>query len=114
MRRLKKKSLQNVCVGSVIAYDGYVVTASSLPCIVGSLYGIENDQGEKVTGEVVRIEEAAVDIVPHDNAFAIGIGDKVVLMEVSQVEVGPELLGRVVDGLGYPLDQAGPLDCKER
>ena len=79
------------------------------------LYVIENDQGEKVTGEVVRIEEAAVDIVPHDNAFAIGIGDKVVLMEVSQkVEVGSELLGRVVDGLGNPLDQAGPLDCKEK
>ena len=111
----RKKLTECMHVGSVIAYDGYVVTASSLPCIVGSLCSIENDQGEKVTGEVVRIEEAAVDIVPHDNAFAIGIGDKVVLMEVSQeVEVGPELLGRVVDGLGHPLDQAGPLYCKEK
>ena len=113
---LKRKSLTECMhVGSVRAYDGYIVTVSSLPCIVGSLCSIENDHGGQVTGEVVRINETAVDIVPHDNSFAIGIGDKVVLMEVSQeVEVGSELLGRVIDGLGRPLDQAGPLDCKQK
>ena len=29
-------------VGSVIAFDGYIVKVSSLPCIVGSLCSIEN------------------------------------------------------------------------
>ena len=38
---------------------------------------IENEAGDSVTGEVVRIDEAHVDIVPHDNSFAIAIGDKV-------------------------------------
>ena len=97
-------------IASVLAFDGYIITVSSLPCIVGSLCRITNHNGDSVTGEVVRIEEAVVDIVPHDNTFAISIGDKVSLLQVTQdVDVGPELLGRVVDGLGKPLDQEGPI-----
>ena len=102
-------------IGSVIAFDGYIVKVSSLPCIVGSLCSIENESGATVTGEVVRIDEASVDIVPHDNSFAIAIGDKVILLEVSQkVEVGSELLGRVIDGLGKPLDQLEAPICEAK
>lgn len=102
-------------IGSVIAFDGYIVKVSSLPCIVGSLCSIENESGATVTGEVVRIDEASVDIVPHDNSFAIAIGDKVILLEVSQkVEVGSELLGRVIDGLGNPLDQLEAPICEAK
>ena len=102
-------------VGSVIAFDGYIVKVSSLPCIVGSLCSIENDDGASVTGEVVRIDEATVDIVPHDNSFAIAIGDKAILLEVAQqVAVGSELLGRVIDGLGLPLDQLEAPACKSK
>ena len=102
-------------IGSVIAFDGYIVKVSSLPCIVGSLCSIENESGATVTGEVVRIGEASVDIVPHDNSFAIAIGDKVILLEVSQkVEVGSELLGRVIDGLGKPLDQLEAPICEAK
>ena len=94
-------------------FDGYIVTSSSLPCVVGSLCYIENDEGERVTGEVVRIKESSVDIVPHDSSFAISVKDRVALVQVEQeVEVGHELLGRVVDGLGNPLDQLGPILCK--
>ena len=54
---------------SVTGFDGYIVTSSSLPCIVGSLCYVENDAGERVTGEVVRIKESSVDIVPHDKFY---------------------------------------------
>ena len=102
-------------VASVIAFDGYIIKVSSLPCIVGSLCSIENEAGESVTGEVVRIDEANVDIVPHDNSFAIAIGDKAILLEVSQkVAVGSQLLGRVIDGLGRPLDQLEAPTCEAK
>ena len=98
--------------GSVTGFDGYIVTSSSLPCVVGSLCYIENDLGDKVTGEVVRIKESSVDIVPHDNSFAVSVKDQVALVQVAQeVQVGDELLGRVIDGLGNPLDQLGPIAC---
>ena len=102
-------------VASVIAFDGYIVKVSSLPCIVGSLCSIENEAGASVTGEVVRIDEDNVDIVPHDNSFAIAIGDKAILLEVSQkVAVGSELLGRVIDGLGHPLDKLPAPACEAK
>ena len=102
-------------VASVIAFDGYIVKVSSLPCIVGSLCSIENEAGASVTGEVVRIDEDNVDIVPHDNSFAIAIGDRAILLEVSQkVAVGSELLGRVIDGLGHPLDQLAAPVCEAK
>ena len=98
--------------GSVTGFDGYIVTSSSLPCVVGSLCYIENHLGDKVTGEVVRIKESSVDIVPHDNSFAVSVKDQVALVQVAQeVQVGDELLGRVIDGLGNPLDQLGPIAC---
>ena len=107
------KSSECLHTGSVTGFDGYIVTSSSLPCVVGSLCFIENDEGERVTGEVVRIKESSVDIVPHDNSFAISVKDRVALVQVAQeVAVGHELLGRVVDGLGNPLDQLGPILCK--
>ena len=102
-------------VGSVIAFDGYVIKVSSLPCLVGSLCCIENEIGNSVTGEVVRIGEKFVDIVPHDSSFAIAFGDKVILLEVAQkVSVGSELLGRVIDGLGQPLDHLGEIKINEK
>ena len=110
----RKKTLSECLhTGSVTGFDGYIITSSSLPCVVGSLCYIENDFGEKVTGEVVRIKESSVDIVPHDNAFAISVKDKVALVQVAQeVQVGDELLGRVIDGLGNPLDQLGSIECQ--
>jgi flagellum-specific ATP synthase len=106
------RSTECLHTGSVTGFDGYIVTSSSLPCVVGSLCYIENDLGDRVTGEVVRIKESSVDIVPHDNSFAISVKDRVALVQVAQeVKVGSELLGRVVDGLGDPLDQLGPIPC---
>ena len=81
---------------------------------MGSLCFLENEFGDRVTGEVVRIKENSVDIVPHDNTFAISVNDKVALVQVAQkVSVGDELLGRVIDGLGNPLDGLGPINCQE-
>ena len=109
----RKNFVECLHTGSVTGFDGYIVTSSSLPCVVGSLCYIENDLGNRVTGEVVRIKESSVDIVPHDNSFAISVKDKVALVQVAQeVAVGDELLGRVIDGLGNPLDQLGAITCQ--
>src|SRR5690606_21324971 len=41
-------------------------------------------------------------------------GSRVVPRQSSfSVPVGPELLGRVIDGLGRPLDDLGPLGCRD-
>ena len=90
---------------NVIGYDGTVISSSSFPCVVGSLCSIETSDGNKTTGEVVRIHKDCVEIIPHFAKFPVKIGDAVILLQTRQeVQVGANLLGRVVDGLGHPLD----------
>ncbi len=71
--------------------------------------------GETVTGLALNLEE--------DNLGAVILGDYLQLREgdevrrtakVLEVPVGPELVGRVVDPLGNPLDGLGPIKSAAR
>ncbi len=58
-------------------------------------------------------------LMPYEDITGIGVGSMVVnLNEPLLVGVGPQLLGKALDGLGYPLDgsslvtpQAYPVDA---
>ena len=100
---------------SVISFDGAIISTSALPCVVGALCLIENSYGRETTGEVVRIHRDSLEIIPHDTKCPIQIGDQVTLLQSRQeVDVGEELLGRVIDGLGNPLDQLPNPICSEK
>ncbi|HYN47639.1 MAG TPA: F0F1 ATP synthase subunit alpha [Candidatus Nanopelagicales bacterium] len=63
-----------------------------------------------VFGIALNLEEETVGAVILGNATAIKEGDVVKTTgRVVEVPVGPELLGRVVDPLGRPLDDKGPI-----
>ncbi len=63
-----------------------------------------------VYGMALNLEEETVGTVILGNATAIKEGDVVKTTgRVVEVPVGPELLGRVVDPLGRPLDDKGPI-----
>ncbi len=73
------------------------------------------ETGEMVIALALNLEE--------DNIGAVVLGDYLHLKEgdtvrrtgeVLSVPVGPELLGRVVNPLGEPLDGKGPIECKRR
>lgn len=108
--RLTKKS----AFGSILSYDGQVIEASSLPGIIGSLCTITSKSNEDVKGEIVAVRENKVDILPYESNLDIKVGDTVFLTETQQeVKVGSGLLGRVIDGLGNPLDGIGKLKLSE-
>ena len=71
-----------------------------------------SESGEKITALALNLEE--------DNIGAVILGDYLVLKEgdevrrtsrVLEVPVGPELIGRVVDPLGRPIDDAGAINA---
>ncbi len=65
-----------------------------------------------VFGLALNLEEETVGAVLLGNAAAIKEGDTVKTTgRVVEVPVGKELLGRVVDALGRPLDDKGPLNA---
>ena len=101
--------------GKVLSYNGQVIEATSLPGIIGSLCTIGSQTGEEFYGELVGVGEFKVDILPYDSNLDIRVGDKVLLTETQQeVGVGDALLGRVLDGLGNPLDGLGKIKLSDK
>ena len=98
-----------------MSYNGQVIEATSLPGIVGSLCTICSQTGEEFYGELVGVGEFKVDILPYELNLDIRVGDKVLLTETQQeVGVGDALLGRVLDGLGNPLDGLGKMKLSDK
>ncbi len=74
---------------------------------------IETNQGE-VTAFALNLMEDEIGAVLLGNENAVSAGDRVSLSgKLLEVPIGPEMVGRVVDPLGNPLDGAGPIKAKE-
>ena len=75
---------------------------------------IEATDGSKVTAFALNLTEDEIGSVLLGDDVLIEAGAKVTLTgKVLSVPVGPELVGRVVDPLGRPLDEKGPVKAKE-
>ena len=89
---------------------------------IARVYGLDNVQaGEMVEfpggirGMALNLETDNVGIVIFGNDRDIKEGDIVKRTQaIVEVPVGKELLGRVVDGLGNPIDGKGDIKAKER
>lgn len=76
---------------------------------------IETTDGSTVSAFVLNLLEDEIGAVLLGDDAAVAAGAKVTLTgEVLTVPVGPELVGRVVDPLGRPLDGKGAIKSKER
>lgn len=76
---------------------------------------IETSDGEGVEAFVLNLMEDEIGAVLLGDDSKVSAGAKVTLTgKVLDVPVGPELLGRVVDPLGRPLDGKGPINAKAR
>jgi len=79
--------------------------------VVGELLEFEGG----VSGMVLNIERENVGAVVMGSDTLIKEGDRVKRTgRVLEVPVGPELIGRVVDALGNPIDGKGPLNAKKK
>lgn len=89
---------------------------------IARVYGLDNVQaGEMVEfhggirGMALNLESDNVGVVIFGADRDIKEGDIVKRTgAIVDVPVGPELLGRVVDALGNPIDGKGPIKAKER
>src|SRR3989338_1870643 len=73
-------------------------------------------EGEPLAAEVVGFTKEEVILSPLGDMKGIGPSSEVIPMRMPMhIKVGDKLLGRVLDGLGKPLDQdtKGPLEVDE-
>ena len=88
---------------------------------IARIYGLENamsgellDFPQGITGMALNLEEDNIGAVVFGEDYKIKEGDLVKRTgRIAQVPVGEALVGRVVDGLGAPIDGKGPIEAKE-
>ncbi len=97
--------------GKVTQVVGLVIESAGPAVSIGKLCNIENrDNGETIKAEVVGFRDNRILLMPLGSVNGITPGAIVTsTSEQLRVPVGPELVGRVLGGLGQPIDGKGPL-----
>ncbi len=94
--------------GRVSGVNGLEVTVRGLPARVGDSIHIDCADGGRI-GEVIAARGDELSVALYGEIGSIGVGDGASLGEGGRsCVVGPQLLGRVIDGMGDPLD-GGPV-----
>ncbi|MYA59046.1 MAG: F0F1 ATP synthase subunit alpha [Chloroflexi bacterium] len=98
-------------VGHVLEVSDGVARLSGLSqAMAGELLAFPHD----VTGMALNLEEDTVGAVILGDYLRIEEGDEArTTGRVAQVPVGPELLGRVVNAIGEPVDGKGPINAAQ-
>src|SRR3989338_8282947 len=93
--------------------DGIAWIYGLSECGYNEMIEIESTDGGTVTAFSLNLTEDEIGSVLLGKDTLIKAGAKAKLTgKVLEVPVGPELVGRVVDPLGRPLDDKGPLKTK--
>lgn len=99
-------------VGSVREVRGMAARVSAMPVPVGTQLTIAAGRGrsQPVAAEVIGFDGDEAVVMPLHALAGVGPGDRVTAGQHQQsVRVGNSLLGRVLNGLGEPIDGLGPL-----
>lgn len=106
-----KKELDTAEVGTVIEVGDGIATVYGLDrAMAGELLLFPNN----IYGMVLNLDEETVGACIFGEDKLIKEGSEVRLTgKVAEIAIGPELIGRVVDALGRPLDGKGPVKAKK-
>jgi flagellum-specific ATP synthase len=102
--------------GRITRLVGLVAEASGMDVGLGELCRITSMNEERsVLAEVVGFHERGVQLMPLGDMSGLHPGSSVQpLGRTFGVDVGPALLGRVLNGLGHPIDGLGKVDYEVR
>ena len=99
--------------GRVRSVSGLVITASVPGARVGDMVEVTAPKGA-LLAQVVGINQGAVTLLPLGETTGIGPNSEVTTTNRRlSIQMGDHLMGRVLDGLGRPIDGKGPPDTPE-
>ncbi len=97
--------------GKVVKVIGLIAEGQGIGLSIGSLCSIINENEDSILAEVVGFKDDRVLLMPYGNTSGIRPGSRISLIDKNpKVEVGDELLGRIIDGMGNPIDDLGPIE----
>jgi flagellum-specific ATP synthase len=95
--------------GTVLRVVGLAVVASGPACPLSDTVTIRTAHGERIA-VVTGFREGEVILQPLGHLDGIRPGDRVIARGAPlDIPVGPALIGRVIDGVGNPIDGKGPI-----
>ncbi|XZE18669.1 FliI/YscN family ATPase [Pirellulaceae bacterium SH449] len=96
--------------GKVRSIRGTTIVVDGLPVPVGALVHVHRRQQESMQAEVIGFDNGKTLLAPLDNWDGVSPGDRVELSQTYRsVTVSPNIIGRVLDATGQPMDDLGPL-----
>ena len=100
--------------GTLVRLVGLTLETRGIMAPLGACCEVVGRHGHRVEAEVVGFNDKTLFLMPFTDPVGVGPGDMVrVLSHSSQVCLGPELLGRVIDGRGQPLDGKPAPKCRD-
>ena len=101
--------------GSLTRMVGLTLEATGCQASIGDYCDVITGDGARVESEVVGFAGDRLYLMPTGDIQGLGPSARVIPRQrAGTVRVGPQLLGRIVDGGCNPLDGLGPLECEER
>ena len=103
------------CQGSVVRVSGLTVESAGPTVGLGELCGIDICDGRRVLAEVVGFQKDHLVLLPLEHIEGISPGDAVTARTTPRhITLSNRVLGRVLNGLGEPIDNKGPLEGTEK
>jgi flagellum-specific ATP synthase len=97
-------------IGKVTDVVGHLIEAYLPGAKLGSICEIAAPGRPSIITEVIGFKDKKVLMMPLTDLSAIGFGSRIELLRTSaSIRVGDGLLGRVIDGLGDPIDNKGEI-----
>ena len=101
--------------GSLTRMVGLTLEAVGCQASIGDHCELVTQDGSRIDSEVVGFSGERLFLMPTGDSHGLGPQARVIPRRGAEyVPVGPQLLGRIIDGAGKPLDSLGPLDCEAR
>jgi flagellum-specific ATP synthase len=100
--------------GKVTQVVGLVVEGYCPDTSVGAICEIKPLEGDPILAEVVGFRNNKTLLMPLGELRGVGLDSLIsVRRDNASLGVGPLMLGRVIDGLGNPIDDKGPISVEE-
>ncbi|HEY2541205.1 MAG TPA: FliI/YscN family ATPase [Stellaceae bacterium] len=101
--------------GSLVRTIGLVMEARGIRVAIGERCFVESERGRLVPAQAVGFDGARVLLMAEGHGDGLAAGARVIPAgRTVEIAAGPQLLGRVIDAAGQPLDGKGKLSCTAR
>jgi flagellum-specific ATP synthase len=100
--------------GEIVELVGLIVESRGPAAAMGDFCEICTRDGRSIRCQVIGFRDGRVLSMPLEETDGLRLGDRIIARGgESDVEVSPQLLGRVLDGFGSPIDGGPPIRASE-